>query len=123
MQENAEYPSNDEGIAPIAPIAKNDSRAMGTTNDCILFAGNTFYDVEVTKDDNLEELITKVPSSASEQYGTPFYDLFKSVGFDFYKVDPLLFSPAQVSLTDVNSGKQYKAGRLNSQVLKQSLGL
>jgi methenyltetrahydromethanopterin cyclohydrolase len=112
-----------EGIAPIAPIAKNDSRAMGTTNDCILFAGNTFYDVEVSKDVSLKELIKKVPSSASEQYGTPFYDLFKSVGFDFYKVDPLLFSPAQVSLTDVKSGKKYTAGRLNSEVLKQSLGL
>jgi methenyltetrahydromethanopterin cyclohydrolase len=112
-----------EGIAPIAPIAKNDGRAMGVTNDCILFSGSTSYDVETTKSDKLEALIKKVPSSASEQYGTPFYDLFKSVGFDFYKVDPLLFSPAEVTLKDIKSGKVYKAGALNPDVLKRSLGL
>jgi methenyltetrahydromethanopterin cyclohydrolase len=112
-----------EGVAPIAPIAKNDGRAMGVTNDCILYAGSTSYEVEATKTDKLTELIEKVPSSASAQYGTPFYDLFKSVGFDFYKVDPLLFSPAQVSIKDTKSGKIHKAGELNPEVLKQSLGL
>jgi methenyltetrahydromethanopterin cyclohydrolase len=112
-----------EGVAPIAPIAKNDGRAMGVTNDCILYAGSTSYEVESSKTDNLADLIKKVPSSSSEQYGTPFYDLFKSVGFDFYKVDPLLFSPAQVSIKDIKSGKIHKAGELNSEVLKRSLGL
>lgn len=112
-----------EGVAPIAPIAKNDSRAMGVTNDCILFTGTTSYEVESSKDDNLADLTKKVPSSTSEQYGTPFYDLFKSVGFDFYKVDPLLFSPAQIKIKDIKSGKEYKAGKLDPDLLKQSLGL
>ncbi|MHA1769414.1 MAG: methenyltetrahydromethanopterin cyclohydrolase [Candidatus Thorarchaeota archaeon] len=112
-----------EGTAPIAPIAKNDGRAMGVTNDCILYAGRTHYDVEPSEDDRLDELVEKVPSSASKQYGTPFYDLFKSVGFDFYKVDPLLFSPAEVTLTNTKSGAVHKAGHLNIEVLKLSLGL
>ncbi len=112
-----------EGIAPIAPIAKNDSRAMGVTNDCILYAGSTSYDVDASKSDKLADLAKKVPSSSSKQYGTPFYDLFKSVGFDFYQVDPLLFSPAQVVIKDIKSGKEYKAGELNPEVLKRSLGL
>jgi methenyltetrahydromethanopterin cyclohydrolase len=112
-----------EGIAPIAPIAKNDGRAMGVTNDCILYAGSKLYEVESSKTDKLTELAKKVPSSSSEQYGTPFYDLFKSVGFDFYKVDPLLFSPAQVTLKDIKSGAVHKAGALNPEVLKRSLGL
>lgn len=112
-----------EGKAPIAPIAKNDSRAMGVTNDCILFAGSTFYEVQPSKSHKLEDLIEKVPSSASEQYGTPFYDLFKSVGFDFYKVDPLLFSPAEVAIKDIESGTIYRAGALDPSVLKRSLGM
>jgi methenyltetrahydromethanopterin cyclohydrolase len=112
-----------EGVAPIAPIAKNDGRAMGVTNDCILYAGTTSYEVEAAKSDKLPDLIKSVPSSASGQYGTPFYDLFKSVGFDFYKVDPLLFSPAQVSIKDIKSSKVHKAGELNPEVLKRSLGL
>ena len=112
-----------KGIAPIAPVAKKDTKAMGITNDCILYAGDTFYDIEPSDDDDLKALVEKVPSSTSEQYGTPFYDLFKSFDFDFYKVDPLLFSPAQISITDIKTGIEYSAGKLDSAVLKRSLGM
>jgi len=110
------------GVAPIAPVAKNDSKAMGVTNDCILYGGRTFYFVK-SEDDNLQEIVEKVPSSTSDQYGQPFYKLFKSVEFDFYKVDPLLFSPAEVTINHVETGKVYHAGELNSKVLKQSFGM
>jgi len=109
------------GVAPIAPVAKNDSKAMGVTNDCILYGGRTFYFVK-SEDDNLQEIVEKVPSSTSDQYGQPFYDLFKSVEFDFYKVDPLLFSPAEVTINHIETGDIYQAGELNHDVLKQSLG-
>ena len=65
----------------------------------------------------------KAPSSASEQYGQPFFKLFKSFDFDFYKVDPLLFSPAEITLNDIVKGKTYKAGYVNAEVLKQSFGM
>jgi len=110
------------GVAPIAPVAKNDSKAMGVTNDCILYGGRTFYFVK-SEDDNLQEIVEKVPSSTSDQYGQPFYDLFKNVEFDFYKVDPLLFSPAEVTINHVETGKVYHAGELNSKILKQSFGM
>jgi len=110
------------GIAPIAHVAKKDTKAMGITNDCILYAGDTFYDIEPSEGDDLKALIEKVPSSTSEQYGTPFYKLFKSFDFDFYKVDPLLFSPAKISITDISTGTEYSAGALDSGVLKTSFG-
>ena len=111
------------GVAPIGPVAKSDNRAMGVTNDCILYGGRTFYFVRPDEDEDIEALTAKVPSSASKQYGKPFYDLFKSVEFDFYKVDPLLFSPAEVTINDIVKGKTYKAGALNPEVLKQSFGM
>ncbi|MGY5881843.1 MAG: methenyltetrahydromethanopterin cyclohydrolase [Candidatus Thorarchaeota archaeon] len=110
------------GVAPIAPVAKNDSKAMGVTNDCILYGGRTFYFVK-SEDGDLQEIVDKVPSSTSKQYGQPFYDLFKSVEFDFYKVDPLLFSPAEVTINHIETGKIYHAGELNPEILKQSLGM
>jgi len=110
------------GVAPVAPVAKNDSKAMGTTNDCILYGGRTFYFVK-SEDDNFQEIVEKVPSSTSDQYGQPFYNLFKSVEFDFYKVDPLLFSPAEVTINHIETGKVYHAGKLNPEVLKQSFGM
>jgi methenyltetrahydromethanopterin cyclohydrolase len=110
------------GVAPIAPVAKSDSKAMGVTNDCILYGGRTFYYVK-SEGDDLQEIVEQIPASTSEQYGQPFYDLFKSVDFDFYKVDPLLFSPAEITINHIETGKIYHAGALNPEVLKQSLGM
>jgi len=108
------------GAAPLAPIAKNDLRAIGRTNDCILYGG--FVHLTVAGDDaELEALVPRVPSSASRDYGTPFYDLFQRYGGDFYKVDPMLFSPARIALTNVKSGRTFEAGRFDVGVLRQSL--
>lgn len=108
------------GIAPLAPVAKNDLRAIGRTNDCILYGGRARYTVRA-EDRELAELATQLPASASGDYGTPFYEIFKRYEGDFYKIDKLLFSPAEVWLTSVESGKTYHAGMLNPTVLKRSL--
>ncbi len=114
---------NGHGVAPVAPVAKKDAKAMGTTNDCILYAGQTYYYIRPDEGDDLAELAKKAPSSSSEQYGQPFYALFKSVEFDFYKVDPLLFSPAEITINNIETGEIHKAGKVNHAVLKESLDL
>lgn len=108
------------GTAPLAPIAKNDTRAIGRTNDCVLYGGSVHLTVRA-EDEALQALAPRIPSAASRDYGTPFYDLFQRCGGDFYKVDPHLFSPAQVFLTNVKSGRTFQAGSVNAAVLRQSL--
>jgi len=108
------------GTAPLPPVAKNDLRAIGRTNDCILYGGQARYTVNAD-DAELAALVPRIPSSASKDYGTPFYDIFKRYDSDFYKIDPLLFSPAEVWLTSVGSGKTYHAGHVNPDVLRVSL--
>ena len=108
------------GAAPMPPVAKNDLRAIGRTNDCILYGGRARYTVQAD-DAELAELVPRIPASASKDYGTPFYDIFKRYDGDFYKIDPLLFSPAEVWLTSVQSGRTYHAGHLNPEVLRASL--
>jgi methenyltetrahydromethanopterin cyclohydrolase len=108
------------GVAPIPPVAKNDLRAVGRTNDCILYGGQARYTVRAG-DDELAALASKVPASASRDYGTPFYDIFQRYEGDFYKIDPLLFSPAEVWLTSAETGRTFYAGRLNPEVLEASL--
>jgi methenyltetrahydromethanopterin cyclohydrolase len=107
------------GTAPIPPVAKNDLRAIGRTNDCILYGGQARYTVQAS-DAELAELARQLPASASKDYGTPFYDIFQRYGGDFYKIDPLLFSPAEVWLTSTESGKTQHAGRLAPDVLTAS---
>jgi methenyltetrahydromethanopterin cyclohydrolase len=108
------------GTAPIPPTAKNDVRAIGRTNDCILYGGQARYTVQ-GEDDELAELAAKLPATASSDYGAPFYETFKRYDHDFYKIDKLLFSPAEVWLTSATSGRTFRAGRLNPEVLVASL--
>jgi methenyltetrahydromethanopterin cyclohydrolase len=107
------------GTAPIPPVAQNDLRAIGRTNDCILYGGQARYTIRAG-DAELAELASKVPASASRDYGTPFYEIFQRYEGDFYKIDPLLFSPAEVWLTSTESGRTFHAGHLNSEVLTAS---
>ena len=41
---------------------------------------------------------------------------------DFYKLDPLLFSPAQVTVTNIKSGHSFTGGGLHEDLLEQSFG-
>lgn len=108
------------GTAPLAPIARSDTRAIGRTNDCILYGGQARYTVRAD-DDELGELAKRLPSSASPDYGTPFFDVFARYDNDFYKIDPMLFSPAEVWLTSATSGRTFHAGHVNPDILRASL--
>jgi len=108
------------GTAPLPPVAKNDLKAIGRTNDCILYGGQARFTVRAG-DAELEQLASQVPASASRDYGTPFYEIFKRYEGDFYKIDPLLFSPGEVWLTSTETGRTFHAGRLNPEVLEASL--
>lgn len=107
------------GSCPLPPVAKSDIRAIGRTNDAILYGGQVHYTVRA-EDAELAELVPKVPASTSKDYGKPFYDTFKGYKFDFYQVDPLLFSPAEIFVTNVTSGCTFQAGQVNRAVLQQS---
>jgi methenyltetrahydromethanopterin cyclohydrolase len=108
------------GTAPLPPVAKNDLRAIGRTNDCVLYGAQARYTIRA-EDDELAELARRLPASASSDYGEPFYDIFKRYNNDFYKIDPMLFSPAEVWLTSAASGRTFHAGRPNPDVLRASL--
>lgn len=108
------------GTCPIAPLAKNDLRAMGRTNDGVLYGGRAWYTVQ-TEDEKIEQVLERLPSCASRDYGTPFYELFKQYDGDFYQIDPLLFSPAQVQINNVTSGRTFQAGDVNSAILRKAL--
>ncbi|NWG75191.1 MAG: methenyltetrahydromethanopterin cyclohydrolase [Rubrivivax sp.] len=107
------------GTCPLPPVAKSDLRAIGRTNDAILYGGQVHYTVRAD-DAELEEVVPRVPASTSRDYGLPFYDTFKGYNFDFYQVDPLLFSPAEIFMTNVVSGRTFHAGQINVEVLKRS---
>ncbi len=111
------------GIAPIAPVDPDGLKAMGKTNDAVLFGGRTYYYVESEEGDDIKLVAEKLPSSASDGYGKPFFDVFKEAEFDFYKIDKGMFAPAEVVINDLRTGEIFKAGYVNSELLQKSFGL
>lgn len=110
------------GSCPLPPVDRDDMRAIGRTNDAVLYGGQVHLTVEAgdEDDDALRELVERLPASASSDYGEPFGKVLKDAEFDFYKIDPLLFSPAQIRLTSVASGRSFEAGAVNLEVLERS---
>lgn len=109
------------GSAPICPPHPKFVKAMGRTNDAILFAGLVHLFVKGS-DEAAEKLANELPSSTSKDYGKPFADIFKQYEYDFFKIDAMLFSPASVIVTAVDSGNSFRAGKLDNALLDQSFG-
>ena len=108
------------GTCPIATQAADDLTAIGRTNDCVLYGSEVFLTVAAT-DAEIESLIEKVPASSSRDYGQLFGELFKRYDGDFYKIDPFLFSPAKVAITNTATGRTFRAGRFDAELLRVSL--
>jgi len=106
------------GVAPLPPIAADDLAAIGRTNDAILYGGRVTLWVDC-EDSVIESIGPQVPASASRDYGAPFAEIFARAG-DFYQIDPLLFSPAEISFVNLRSGRAYVYGELNPRLLRKS---
>ena len=107
------------GCCPIAPVAKNDPAAIGRTNDAVLYGGTVHLWIEGS-DDEVADLAARLPSRASEAFGTPFADLLEAADWNFYDIDPMLFSPAAATLTSTESGRAHHGGGLAPEVLERS---
>jgi methenyltetrahydromethanopterin cyclohydrolase len=107
------------GSCPLPPVAKKDPEAIGRTNDAVLYGGQVELTVDAP-DEELEAIVPRLPSSASDDYGEPFGTVLEAADWDFYKIDPLLFSPAEIRLVSVASGRSFHAGNVDIGVLEQS---
>ncbi len=110
------------GIAPLPPVATDFVQAIGRTNDAILYGGRVTLWVRAD-DELLEQIGPKVPSSSSKDHGAPFAEVFAKYGGDFYKIDPLLFSPAEVEFRNLKTGKCHRFGKVEPSLVRKSFGL
>jgi methenyltetrahydromethanopterin cyclohydrolase len=109
------------GVAPLPPVAADELQAIGRTNDAILYGGKVTLWVRAD-DDVLASVGPKVPSSSSKDHGSLFAELFARYG-DFYKIDSLLFSPAEVEFRNLKTGNCHRFGQIEPGLLRKSFGL
>lgn len=110
------------GSVPLPPPGADFLSAMGRTNDAVLFGGEVQLLVDGPEVD-ARDLAERLPSSTSRDHGRPFAELFQAVGLDFYRLDPMLFSPARVLVTALTTGRSFAAGRLDVPLLRRSFAI
>lgn len=109
------------GVAPIPAPHPDFLTAMGRTNDAIIYGGVVQLFVRGSAD-QARELADKLPSRTSRDYGRPFAEIFKHFKGDFYAIDPLLFSPAEILVTAIETGDTFRNGGPDLEMLEKSLG-
>ena len=114
-----EYIVSGSGLAVLPPVSKDFMTAMGRTNDAILFGGEVSLQVRC-EDSAAAELAAKLPSCSSKDYGKTFAQVFKFYNMDFYKIDAMLFSPAKVKVTNLQTGNIFEGGYLNAELIALS---
>ncbi|MEZ6096671.1 MAG: methenyltetrahydromethanopterin cyclohydrolase [Pirellulaceae bacterium] len=110
------------GSAPLPPIGVDDLQSVGWTNDAIILGSRVMLWVN-SDDDLIEATGKRLPSNVSLDFGRPFIEIFESYDRDFYKIDKLLFSPAQVTINNIRSGRSWTFGEVHLKLLLQSIGL
>jgi len=104
------------GAAPLSPPHPDFVTAMGRTNDAIIYGGRVQLFVAGPAAD-ARDLAQQLPSRRSRDYGRPFAEIFASFDRDFYAIDPMLFAPAAVIVTALESGESFHAGDIDLDLL------
>jgi methenyltetrahydromethanopterin cyclohydrolase len=104
--------------APLPSPSRDGVVAMGRTNDAILYGGIVHLSVR-GDEAAARDLAKRLPSSNSRDYGRGFADIFKQADFDFYKIDGALFAPAEVWVSNLDTGNTWHGGALNMGLLTE----
>jgi methenyltetrahydromethanopterin cyclohydrolase len=107
------------GTCPVAPVAADDLAAVGRTNDAILYGGRVWLTV-FCDDFAIEAVLDRLPPTVSPDYGVPFGLLYERACADFYQIDAQLFSPAEVWMNNVKTGRTFHTGQLAPDLVRES---
>ncbi|MCK0196302.1 methenyltetrahydromethanopterin cyclohydrolase [Ancylobacter sp. 6x-1] len=107
------------GASPLPPPAPDFVAAMGRTNDATLYGGDVQLFVTGPESD-ARELAEGLPSSTSRDHGRTFAEIFTGYKGDFYAMDPMLFSPARVTVTALETGRSFTFGAFHEDILDRS---
>ena len=104
--------------APLPAPSPDGVQAMGRSNDAILYGGRVHLTVR-GDDAAARQLAQQLPSRNSRDYGRSFADIFAAAGYDFYKIDPALFAPAEVWVSNLDSGNTWHGGAIDMALLQK----
>jgi methenyltetrahydromethanopterin cyclohydrolase len=102
--------------APVAPVAAEEDLAMARTNDALAYGGQ----VHLVVDEPFDRF-DEITSTAADEHGDPFSEVFERVDWELAELSMELFAPAQVTI-DVVGGDTHVLGERREDVLAESFG-
>ncbi len=109
------------GVCPIPPVARDTLSGLGRTNDAIFYGSTVFYNLR-DDDERLKQVVKQVPSCSTRDYGLTYMER-QATNKNFFNIDPDQFTPAEVWLCNLDSGRSFHAGALDPDILRRSFGL
>lgn len=107
------------GFCVIPPVVKDDLIAMGRLNDVLMYGGQSTFTVDC-EDSEIEAVINHITTDKCSEYGRSFKEIYQEHGCDFYQVPMEMYSPAKVLIINQRTGRNFKAGKFNLEVLAKS---
>jgi methenyltetrahydromethanopterin cyclohydrolase len=98
-------------LAPLCAPHPDVATAMGRANDAIIYGAEVGLVVSGSAE-SARDLAEQLPSSTSPDWGRGFAEVYAEAEGDFAHIDSRLFSPARVSVTALQTGETFRAGRL-----------
>ena len=105
------------GRAPVPPVAPEEDEAIARTNDALAYGGSAHLVVREEFD-----RFGGIVSTAAEEDGRPFADIFEEFGWSFEETPAELFAPATVTV-DVLGGPTHVYGETREDLLVESFGI
>jgi len=109
------------GVCPIPPVACDTLSGLGRTNDAIFYGSTVLYNLR-DDDESLDRVVKQVPSCSTPDFGYAYTER-QATYKNFFNIDPDQFTPAEVWLCNLNSGRSFHAGALCPDILRKSFGL
>lgn len=108
-----------KGFALVAPVTDDDDEAMGKINDSLLYGGRIQFWVD-SEDEVIKDILPKVVTHNSKNYGRLFKDMYLEAGRDYFKIDVEVHCPAEVEIYNTRTGNIFKAGGIREDIILKS---
>lgn len=110
------------GAAPIPPVIKDETLAMGRINDALVYGGSGGMWLRHHDDDEVRRTAEALPFSvqAGEDYGKGYAEIYETYGRSLFNIPAKLDSPAKIMMTNMLTGTVAVAGKIDEDVLYRS---
>jgi methenyltetrahydromethanopterin cyclohydrolase len=100
------------GIGIVPPLSEDNDVSNDRVNNGLIYGTKLFLIIKSHKEDNLTDLISKIPSKSSSSFGKSFIEVFNEAGKDFANFDLTLLAPTEIIINDIRTGKIYHEGKI-----------